>query len=155
MFTPRRSRVMVTSRESTAPRLYSGGIAQMQWQFVGFPGGHFHRGERYEFHADFRIAAGTVDQTRRRDRFAAGGANRLEAFARRNASRDDIFHHQYRLVLFEMEIAAEQELAVDAFDIHRRQTELAAHLIAWHDAANRRRHDGREFRFHFFAHLGG
>src|SRR3569832_296563 len=155
IFTPRRSRVMVTSRESTAPRLYSGGIAQMRREFVGFPGGHLHRGERDEFHANLCLAAGAIDQTRGRNRLAAGGADRFQAFARRDAGRDDVFHHQHRLVLFKMEIAAELELAVDALDIHRRQTELAAHLIAWHDAANRRRHDGREFRFHFFAHLGG
>ena len=54
---------------------------------------------------------------------------------------------------FEREIAAQLELAVLPLDIHRRQAQLAAHLIARDDAADRRRDDGGDLLLHLFAHL--
>src|SRR5689334_204777 len=107
MFTPRRSLVMFASRQSSAPGLYGGHVAQMWRELVGFPGGHLHRRERHKLHADFRLAAGTIDQAGGRNRLATGSTDRLQALARRDAGRDDVLDHQNRLVLFELEVSAE------------------------------------------------
>ena len=126
----------------------------MRRQFVSFPGGELNACQRYQFHADFRAAAGAIDQACRRDGLAPGSADRIETFARRQTRGDDVFHHQHGLVFRQFETAAQLKLAVLTLDIHGGQSELPAHLITRHDAADGGRNDRREFLLHLLAHFG-
>ena len=135
------------------PGLTRGNVAQMRRQLVGGPGRHFPFRQRDQRHADLGLAARAVDQAAGRHDLGAGLLDGGDAFARRDAGGDDVFHHQHLLALFQGEIAAQLELAVHPLDIHGGQAQLAAHFIARHDAAHRRRDDGGDLVLHFLRAL--
>ena len=111
--------------------------------------------EKKKAESQLRLAARAVDQAGLGRDLRAGRLHRLDALARRQARRHDVLDDQHAHRLVEVEAPAQRELTALALDIHRGQTHRAAHLVAGHDAADRRRDDGVDPARHLRLHLGG
>ena len=68
-------------------------------------------------------------------------AERVDAFADREAGRDDVLDDDHLLARRDLEAAAELELAVDALGVDRGDAEVPGGLVAGDDAADGGRDD--------------
>ena len=92
--------------------------------------------------ADVRLAARAVDEAGGADDRAGMLGDRRQAFARRQAGRDDVLDHQHPRARRDRKAAPQLEFAGLALDEYRLGAEPARRLVAGHDAAERRRdHD--------------
>jgi hypothetical protein len=102
---------------------------------VGRVCGHIQRRQRDQRHAHVRPAPRPVDDAGGRHDLAARLADRLDAFARRQAGGDDVLDHDNALARLDRKAAPQLELAALAFDVERADLQMPRGLIAWDDPA--------------------
>src|SRR5690606_32929298 len=95
-------------------------------------------------------ATRTVNNTGRSDHIAARLLDRFDAFARRQAGRDDIFDHDDLLARLDREATTQLELAVHALDIHGAHLQVLGGFVTRDNAADsgRNRRVNRTNRSH-------
>ena len=108
---------------------------------VGLVGGQVDGDERVERDVEARLPAASVDDRRGADHLPARGDRHLDRLARRAARREHVFDDEHAIVAREHEPAPQREHAVLPFGEERADAERARHLMADHDAAERRRQD--------------